>query len=171
MYEDEIGTKVVLLGEEGVGKTCLIDRYINNTFNENTPSSIAASFHNKTINYNKKDYLFTIWDTCGKQVFRPLTKIFLKNVRIIILVYDITNKNTFLELQFWLDYILDALDGNIDLLLVGNKHDLRDKRQIKEADAIKFADTINAQFAEVNAKEPSLWNEFLDNALCNYLKK
>ena len=141
MYEDEIGTKVVLLGEEGVGKTCLIDRYINNTFNENTPSSIAASFHNKTINYNKKDYLF------------------------------ITNKESFLELQFWLDYILDALEGNIDLLLIGNKHDLRDKRQIKEADAIKFADTINAQFAEVNAKEPGLWNEFLDNALCNYLKK
>ena len=171
MSENKTQIKVVLLGESGVGKTCLLERYIYNKFKEYSIPTVSAIFLSKTINYNKKDYIFNIWDTSGKESLRSLTKIFLNDSNIIILVYDITNKMSFLELQFWLDHILDKFGGNVCLVLVGNKNDLSNKRQIKESDAKKFADTIHAQFAEVNAKEYGSWNEFLDNVLNNYLKK
>ena len=170
MDEIENPIKVILLGESGVGKSSLIDRYCNNKFNENISQTFSASFCLKPMNYNNKKYNFCLWDTCGKEAFRSLTKIFLTDAKIIILVYDITNKESFLELQFWLDHILDRFGGNNNLILVGNKNDLRDKRQIKESDAKKFADTIHAQFAEVNAKEYGGLNEFLDNVLNIYLK-
>ena len=171
MNENENKIKVILLGETGVGKSCLLDRYCNNKFNENSEPTLSAYFQLKEKNHNNKKYYFNLWDTSGKQALRSLTKIFLNESKIIILVYDITNKNSFLELQFWLDYILDIFGGNVNLALVGTKNDLGDKRQIKESDAKKFADTIHAQFAEVNAKEYGGCSEFLDDVLTNYLKK
>ena len=170
MSDKENNIKVILLGESGVGKTCLIERYCYDKFKDADPT-LSAYYCLKAINYNNKKYTFTLWDTCGRQNFRSLTKIFLKDSKIIILVYDITNKDTFLELQFWLDEILLKFGGDIHLILIGNKNDLEINRQIRKSDATKFAETIHAHFAELSAKNSVGLNEFLDNAFNDYLKK
>ena len=96
--------KVVLVGETGVGKTCIISRYINDTFSSNTESTTGASFACKIMNFEefKKVIKFEIWDTAGQEKYRALSKIFYKDAAIAILVYDITREESFEELkQYW----------------------------------------------------------------------
>ena len=163
------GYKVVFLGSSGVGKTILINRYFNKNYQDEPGTSYSASFQVKKIEYNGKQYIFNIWDTPGSEKYRELVKIFLKDVNIIVLVYDITVKETFLDLQYWLDHILERYPDAF-LILVGNKSDLYLKRRIKESDGSKFAKVIHAAFSEINKDYVDDWILFLDNALLNYIK-
>ena len=162
--------KVVVLGESGVGKTSLMNRYIKNSFDEYQWFTMTTNYLTKQIKYKDQEYKLDIWDTAGRQNFRALNKIFLKDVNIIILVYDITIKSSFLELQYWLDLILEKYSGTF-LILVGNKNDLSINRKIKKSDGEKFANVIHAVFTEANAKDNNTdWNDFLENTFINYLK-
>ena len=161
--------KVVFLGESYVGKTSLINRYISDKFNEKLMSTMISTYATKSINYQDKEYSFNIWDTAGRQNFRALNKIFLKDVNIIVLVYDITKKQSFLELQYWLDLILED-HPDAYLILVGNKDDLFIEREIKKSDGEKFANVIHSAFTETSAKDSHNWKAFLDNVFNNYLK-
>ena len=109
--------KVVLLGESGVGKTCIIARFINNTFEENLISTTGASYAGKTMTFDEfggKSIKFEIWDTAGQEKYRSLTKIFYKDAGAAILVYDITRKESFDELQkYWLNQIKDYAPKDI----------------------------------------------------------
>ena len=166
MYDDKDRIKVVILGESEVGKSALINRFINNSFDEYAPHSSTASFVSKTIDFNDKFYDFDMWDICGQEKFRSLSKFFLKNAKIAVLVYDITRKKTFLDLDFWLKLILDEIGSNIFLILVGNKSDLFENEQIKEKDGIKFAKALNAKFVLTNAKyDLSNWSNSFQGAL------
>ena len=116
--DDEAQTcKVVLLGESGVGKTCIIARFINNTFEENLISTTGASYAGKTMTfdeYDGKSIRFEIWDTAGQEKYRSLTKIFYKDAGAAILVYDITRKESYEEIQkYWLNQIKDFAPKNI----------------------------------------------------------
>ena len=116
--DDEAQTcKVVLLGESGVGKTCIIARFINNTFEENLISTTGASYAGKTMTfdeYDGKSIRFEIWDTAGQEKYRSLTKIFYKDATAAILVYDITRKESFEEIQkYWYNQIKDHAPKNI----------------------------------------------------------
>ena len=161
--------KVVFLGESDVGKTSLINRYISDKFNEKIMSTMISTYATKSINYQDKEYSFNIWDTAGRQNYRSLNKILLKEVNIIVLVYDITNKQSFLELQYWLDLILED-HPDAYLILVGNKDDLFIERKIKKSDGEKFANVIHSAFTETSAKDSHNWKAFLDNVFNNYLK-
>ena len=109
--------KVVLLGESGVGKTCIIARFINNTFEENLISTTGASYAGKTMTfdeYDGKSIRFEIWDTAGQEKYRSLTKIFYKDAGAAILVYDITRKESYEEIQkYWFNQIKDHAPKNI----------------------------------------------------------
>jgi small GTP-binding protein len=109
--------KVVLLGESGVGKTCIIARFINNTFEENLISTTGASYAGKTMTfeeYGGKSIKFEIWDTAGQEKYRSLTKIFYKDAGAAILVYDITRKESFEEIQkYWINQIKEFAPKNI----------------------------------------------------------
>ena len=116
--DDEAQTcKVVLLGESGVGKTCIIARFINNTFEENLISTTGASYAGKTMtfdDYGGKSIKFEIWDTAGQEKYRSLTKIFYKDAGAAILVYDITRKESYEEIQkYWFNQIKDHAPKNI----------------------------------------------------------
>ena len=117
--EDEAAQtcKVVLLGESGVGKTCIIARFINNTFEENLISTTGASYAGKTMTfdeYDGKSIRFEIWDTAGQEKYRSLTKIFYKDAGAAILVYDITRKESYEEIQkYWFNQIKDHAPKNI----------------------------------------------------------
>ena len=103
-----LSCKVVILGESGVGKTCIINRYINNTFSTEGMTTSGASYSSKTMyfeNYDK-NMKFDIWDTAGQEKYRSLTRIFYKETSIAILVYDITRKESFEEvINYWYQQI------------------------------------------------------------------
>lgn len=105
--DDDINTKtikVVLVGESGVGKTCIISRFITNQFNCEEPSTDYASFATKTLSFNdnKKKIKFDIWDTAGQEMYRSIGKIFYNDAKVVILVYDISSKKSFIELKdYW----------------------------------------------------------------------
>ena len=97
--EDAKTIKVVILGESGVGKTSIISRFINDTFDEELVTTTGASYVSKSMKFDKNQVLnFEIWDTAGQEKYRSLTQIFYKDASIAILVYDITNKDSFEEL-------------------------------------------------------------------------
>ena len=109
--------KVVLLGESGVGKTCIIARFINNTFEDNIMSTTGASYAGKTMAFDEfqgKSIKFEIWDTAGQEKYRALTKIFYKDAGVAILVYDITRKESFDEIKnYWYNQIKEFAPKNI----------------------------------------------------------
>ena len=113
--------KVVLLGESGVGKTCIISRFINNTFEDNIMSTTGASYAGKTMTFeefNNKSIKFEIWDTAGQEKYRALTKIFYKDAGVAILVYDITRKESYQEIKnYWYNQIKEFAPKDISKLI------------------------------------------------------
>ena len=113
--------KVVLLGESGVGKTCIIARFINNTFEENLISTTGASYAGKTMTFDEfggRSIKFEIWDTAGQEKYRSLTKIFYKDAGAAILVYDITRQDSFDEIKkYWLQQIKEFAPKDISKLI------------------------------------------------------
>ena len=170
MDDEKDHIKIVFLGECDVGKTSLINRYITNSFDENVPHSTCASYASRKIEYDNKYYTLDIWDTSGIETLRSLTKFFVRDAKVIVLVYDITRKRTLLELDYWLDLILKELGSNIFLILVANKSDLYLNEEIREKDGIKFAETLNAKFILCSAKEISNWSDSFEKAIIDYIK-
>ena len=119
MADDDVAKtcKVVLLGESGVGKTCIIARFINNTFEDNIISTTGTSYAGKNMTFdefNGKTIKFEIWDTAGQEKYRALTKIFYKDAGVAILVYDITRKESFEEIKnYWYNQIKEYAPKNI----------------------------------------------------------
>ena len=114
--EDFITCKVVLIGESGVGKTSIIQRYISNEFNQNISSTGGANFTSKIMKFKeeKQNIKFEIWDTAGQERFRSLARVFYKDAAVCVLVYDITMRETFEELEnFWVDEIKNSVSSNI----------------------------------------------------------
>ena len=145
-----IQAKVVLLGETGVGKTCIISRFIDNIFIENPKSTSGANFSSKTIKFKEcqnKSLQFDLWDTAGQEKYRSLTMIFYKDAKIAILVYDITRRETFEQIKkYWYEQVKQTSPPDIILAIVGNKCDLFDIEQVKEEEGKEFAKEIGAIF-------------------------
>jgi small GTP-binding protein len=114
--------KVVLLGESGVGKTCIIERFIDDIFEAGKTLTSIASFRAKTMTFEKfqgKSIKFEIWDTAGQEKYRALTKIFYKDAGVAILVYDITRKDSFDEIKnYWYNQIKDFAPKNISKIII-----------------------------------------------------
>ena len=145
--------KIVLIGETGTGKTNLINVYFGIKFENNVESTLTPESCSKDLKINGSNFLINIWDTAGQEKYRSMTKIFLKGTKIVILVYDITNKNSFDELNFWIKSVEELLGTEPTLGLVGNKIDLFDKQQVSKEEGKKLANEIGAVFAETSAKE------------------
>ena len=145
--------KVVLIGESGVGKTCIIAQFINKTFDPNVVSSLTSQYIRKNIELPEgKSILMDIWDTAGQEKHRALAKIFYKNSKAVLLVYDITNKKSFEEIKnYWYEQVKESSDKDTILALVGNKNDLINKKDVSEEDAEEFAKSIGAIFALTTA--------------------
>ena len=153
-----LSCKIVLLGEAGVGKTCIISRYINQVFEGNTISTNGASYAAKTLHFDDydKSLKVEIWDTAGQEQYRSLTKIFYKDATAAILVYDITRKKSFDEIKnYWYKQLLDCAPSDIVVGLAGNKADLFDREQVSEEEAKEFAKEIKAIFRLTSAMTAS----------------
>ena len=169
MTEEEI--KVILIGESGTGKTSLINATMGLKFKDVLESTTTNSFSSKTVTINNKEYVLNLWDTIGQEKFRSLTKIFIKDSKIVILVYDITRKASFNELNFWLKMIQDILGDEPILGICGNKSDLFVKEQVKEEEVKKYSEEKNIPFKLTSAKNPMSFNKFLEDLVKKYLEK
>ena len=169
MSEEEI--KVILIGESGTGKTSLINATMGLKFKESVESTTTNSFSSKTVTIDNKDYVLNLWDTIGQEKFRALTKIFIKDSKIVILVYDITRKESFNELNYWLKMIQDILGEEPILGICGNKSDLFVREQVKEEEVKKYSEEKQTPFKLTSAKNPLSFNKFLEDLVKKYLEK
>ena len=164
--------KVILLGESGTGKTSLINVTAGLKFVEGIPSTLASSYISKKFKRGDNEYVLDIWDTNGQEKYRAMTKLFIKNSKIIIYVYSTDSKQSFISLSHWIQAGKDVLGDNVIIGVAGNKSDLYLKEEIKEIDAKNFADTIGAKFKLVSAKvDPEGFIKFLEELLDEYLEK
>ena len=155
--QDEEENKVVLIGESGVGKTCIINQFMNGKFNADSLATLSAQFFRKNIVFSgDKNITLDIWDTAGQEMFRSLNRIFYSNSKVVVLVYDVTNKKSFDELKnYWWGQIKENCNNNIIIALAANKCDLYEQRQVSDEEGEEFAENLGALFASTSAKNDS----------------
>ena len=153
--------KAILLGESGVGKTSLINIAGGGKFNPSEVPSITSNFIKKYIEIDSKKYLINIWDTAGQEKYKQLAKLFFHGSDIVILVYDISSKETFNSLDFWYKETKENINNKFIYGIVGNKKDLYLKEEVPEKEGKKYAESKGAKFALVSAKDdPKSFNDF-----------
>jgi small GTP-binding protein len=159
LQDNRLHIKLILLGDVGVGKSSIIQRYNENKFKEGSSSTLNSYFIEKEVKIQEEDIILELWDTAGQEQFRSITKIFVKNSKVILLVYDVTSRKSFESVTYWHDYIIKELGPNIILGLAANKIDLiaEDDYEgnINPEEGIEYASKIGATFAQVSAKESS----------------
>ena len=167
-YNEEI--KVVILGESGVGKSNIINRYNGGEFNPNSLPNNSSFFMSKNLIFGEKIYRINLWDTAGQEKYHSLTKIFLKETKIVFLVYAINDKLSFEKLDFWYKIVKESCDDAI-LAIIGNKKDLYEEEQINEEEAQKKAESLNAIFGLTSAlEEDTGFDEIMDKVMKKYIQ-
>ncbi len=152
-FKSDCVYKVLLLGDSTVGKTCFLMRYTDNTFQEIHMSTIGLDYRLKNITLeNGKNIKIQIWDTAGQEAFQAITRTYYKGAVGALLVYDITRHETFEHIDRWLNEIKANGSKDICCILIGNKKDLEDQRQVKYEEGEKLAKSNNLLFLETSAK-------------------
>ena len=151
--------KVLLLGNSDVGKSSLILRYVDQVWNEVFVPTIGVDFKVKTLTIDNKQIKMQIWDTAGQERFRNVISSYFKGSHGILLVYDITNRDSFKNLENWLIEIEKNASENVLKILIGNKNDLVDEREINADEGQAFANRNGMQFIETSAKMNTNVNE------------
>lgn len=161
--------KVVLIGNSGVGKTCISQRYISNTYSCQEGSTVGASYFQKKLQINGKTIQLDIWDTAGQEKYRAMGRMFYKDAYIVLLIYDITNKQSFKDLKnIWIEEIKKSGEKHMVLAIVGNKSDRYLEEQVNEDEARKYAEEIGAVFGLVSAKTGDCIKVLFDNVVEKY---
>jgi Ras-related protein Rab-1A len=144
--------KLVLIGDSGVGKSCLLLRFADDNFTDSYISTIGVDFRFRTVTIDKKTVKLQIWDTAGQERFRTITSAYYRGADGIIMVYDVTSPESFDHVEEWLSEVDRYANENTAKLLVGNKADLIEEKQVSEETAQRFADKLGISFLETSAK-------------------
>ena len=156
---DEIQMKFLLIGEQAVGKSSLINQYIEGKFEENLLCAAGLDLKKKYIKINEKSIKLMIYDTAGHERFRTLSKNQISSTKGILIVYDVTEKESFDALNFWMKSFKENANKNAICLIIGNKIDLENKRVIGYDEGKKFAEKYGVKFIETSAKSAVGVNE------------
>ena len=143
--------KLVLIGDSGVGKTNILSRYNNNEFSLATQPTVGVEFGNKIIKKENKSIKLQLWDTAGRERYKAITNAFYKGSKGAFVVYDITRKSSFLNIDKWIGELKTNGSEDILIILVGNKSDLEDKREVSIEDGEKKAKQYGIAFCETSA--------------------
>ena len=156
--EPQIVFKLLLLGDSSVGKTSILLKYIGNKFYESNISTTGVDYVDKIIDYNKFKIRLQIWDTSGEEKFRSITKNFYRNADGLLVVFDLTKKESYDHIRSWIN---EAKENNDKLktILIGNKLDLKDERIVTIDVAKQFAEKNNLKYIETSAKDGTNINE------------
>mmetsp|Transcript_2358 Transcript_2358/g.5535 ORF Transcript_2358/g.5535 Transcript_2358/m.5535 type:complete len:207 (-) Transcript_2358:1083-1703(-) len=145
--------KLLMIGDSGVGKTCLLLRYANDSFSPTFITTIGIDFKIKNIQLDGKRIKLQIWDTAGQERFRTITTSYFRGAQGILLVYDVTDRNSFISIRNWVAQIQMHADVNVNKILIGNKCDVQDQRAVSFEEGDALAKEYNIHFYECSAKQ------------------
>ena len=170
--EDDKIIKIILLGESGVGKTNLIQVALDQPFQKEKISTLISSYYESEIIIQNKKYVYTLWDTAGQEVYRSLNKSFIKDSKIVILVFAINNRKSFEEIDYWINSVKESLEENKYIMaLVANKSDLFDEQEIPDEEIMKKGKELNIKTKITSAAEDSVgFKMFLEELLKDFVK-
>jgi len=144
--------RYIIVGDINVGKSCIMLQFSSNQFREEHELTIGVEFAIKFLEIKNKNIKIQVWDTAGEEAFQSITKSYYRNAIGALLVYDITKKSSFEHLQKWLDSVKENSSKNIKIILIGNKIDLEDKREVTFQEGEEFAKKNDLFFLETSAK-------------------
>ena len=154
--------KIVVIGDSGVGKTCVSSRLVDNTFKPDEKSTIGASFVTTYLPIDGRNIKIVIWDTAGQEKYRSMVGMYYRGATVALICYDITSRNSFLSIEGWHKDLMKVAPQDISLAVVGNKCDLEEERDVSIDEGKELADKIGAIHYEVSAKTgQSLFFSFL----------
>ncbi|KAJ3441948.1 ras-related protein rab-5c [Anaeramoeba flamelloides] len=163
--------KIVLIGASGVGKTSIVERFLKNCFNEQQRKTIGSTFLSKVCVVDEKSYYLNIWDTAGEERFHSLVKLYYRDTNIAILCFDITKQSSFRELDHWYQELQTSAPRNVILMIVGNKTDLEEKREVQEKEIKDWVQKRNCSYIETSAKTGSNINNLFENVCTIFSEK
>jgi len=144
--------KLVFLGDQGVGKTCIINRFVYDSFDKNYQATIGIDFLSKTMYLEDRTVRLQLWDTAGQERFRSLIPSYIRDSSVAVVVYDTTSRASFLNSSKWIDDIRSERGDDVVIMLVGNKTDLADRRQVSVEEGEAKASEEKILFIETSAK-------------------
>ena len=169
--EPMITFKILTIGESGVGKTCVLRRFVENKFLKNHLATIGIDFKTKTLNINNQEIKLKIWDTAGQERFRNITTQYYKGADGIVLVYDVTDEASYEKIRDWMEQILsNTQQEEIGLVLLGNKCDM-DPRTVTEEMGKKMAEELKINYFETSALNGQGIKEAFEQLTRDIMKK
>ena len=157
--------KLIFLGDQNVGKSSILNRFLNDTFVEEYQATIGLDFQSKNVQIDNQDVHLLLYDTAGQEKFRSLIPMYTRDANIILLVYDITNKESFENLYVWLKDLTNININEVIVCIVGNKIDLTEKREVTNEEGQKFGEEHDFIFQEVSAKTGDGFSELFYKSL------
>ena len=163
----EMMVKVVLVGDSGVGKTNIMSKYLKNQFMENSKATVGVEFGSKLFNHEGHKIKAQIWDTAGQEKYKAITGAYYKGSKGAFVVYDITRKETFASVERWVNDLKSTSDPKLTIILIGNKNDMEDQRQVTKEQGEEKAKSFGCAFLETSA----LSGDNLDKAFTLMVKE
>ena len=161
--------KIILLGDGGVGKSSMIQKFVYDIFTIHTTATIGVVNTTKVVNVDNQKILLNIWDTAGQEKYRSMLSSFFRGCRAAILVYDITNEHTFKSLDYWMAQVREMGGDSVKFLLVGNKADLESNRRVTQKTGLDMARNNGMLFMETScANNYNIERAFQEIAECLY---
>ncbi|XP_004496241.1 ras-related protein RABF1 [Cicer arietinum] len=155
--------KLVLLGDSGVGKSCIVLRFVRGQFDPTSKVTVGASFLSQTIALQDSTTVkFEIWDTAGQERYAALAPLYYRGAAVAVIVYDITSPESFSKAQYWVKELQKHGSPDIVMALVGNKADLHEKREVAVQDGMDYAEKNGMFFIETSAKTADNINELFE---------
>ena len=149
--EYEMMAKVILIGDSSVGKTNIMSKYLKNQFNENSKATVGVEFGSKLFKLNGHNIKAQIWDTAGQEKYKAITGAYYKGSKGAFVVYDITRKETFESVDKWINDLKSSGDPKLIIIIIGNKCDLEEKREILKEQGEEQAKSFGCAFLETSA--------------------
>ena len=165
MNDDCPKFKIIFLGDQSVGKSSILNRFSQDKFEPNYQATIGLDFHSKNVMINGANVRLLLYDTAGQEKFKSLIPMYIRDANVIIVVYDITNSDSFTHTSHWVNETKDLRREDAIFCLVGNKIDLADKRTVSEEKGKSYAKENGFIFAEVSAKDGLHIQELFNNEL------
>jgi small GTP-binding protein len=148
----DFSLKLVIVGDSGVGKTCILLRYVRNVFDPDTQTTLGVEFMTKIVETEKHRIQLQLWDTAGQELFRSVTRGYYRGAAGAFVVFDLTNHETFDHITRWLCDVREVARSDVVSLLIGNKLDLEERRDVTREEAEKVAQANKMLYFETSAK-------------------
>ena len=166
-----IRDRYIIVGDPSVGKSCILNQFLNGAFTEDYDITVGVEFGAKTIEFNNKKVKLQIWDTAGQDSFKSITRAYYRGSAAALICYDITSKESFENLEGWLDECRTNGNPEMTLVLVGNKTDLEDEREVSKEEGKDFAEKNDMIFFETSAKTSNRVASLFQESASNIYQK